>query len=106
MTIVHRLTDGRYRQRIEQAPAELDQSATRLSPGLVPAEVVLMGVDLPVPVSVRIRPPMHLPESEGARYAGAWTQDTEQQRLAEPFRLVSQGPARFQERVRYLRVRC
>lgn len=71
MTIVHRLTDGRDRQRIEQAAAELDQSATRLLPGLVPGEAVLMGVDFPVPVSVRISPPMCPPESEGPSYS-AW----------------------------------
>jgi len=69
MTIVHRLADGRDRQRIEQAAAELDQSATRLLPGLVPGEAVLMGVDFPVPVSVRIHKPVHPPESDGPRYA-------------------------------------
>lgn len=46
-----------HRQRVEQAAAELDHSATRLLPGLVPGEAILMGVDFPVPVSVRITPP-------------------------------------------------
>lgn len=68
MTIVHRLADGRDRQRIEQAAAELDQSATRLLPGLVPGEAVLMGVDFPVPVSVRINRPLRPPESDGPNY--------------------------------------
>lgn len=73
MTIVHRLADGRDRQRIEQAAAELDHSATQLLPGLVPGEAVLMGVDFPVPVSVRIHRPLHPPESEGPRYA-SWVE--------------------------------
>lgn len=68
MTIVHRLADGKDRQRIEQAAAELDHSATRLLPGLVPGEAVLMGVDFPVPVSIRVQQPIHPPESEGPRY--------------------------------------
>jgi energy-coupling factor transporter ATP-binding protein EcfA2 len=71
MTIVHRLADGRDRQRVEQAAAEIDQSATRLLPGLVPGEAILMGVDFPVPVSVRIHRPVHPPESEGPKY-GNW----------------------------------
>jgi uncharacterized protein len=68
MTIVHRLADGRDRQRVEQAAAELDHSATRLLPGLVPGEAILMGVDFPVPVSVRVQRPISPPASEGPKY--------------------------------------
>lgn len=68
MTIVHRLADGRDRQRVEQAAAELDHSATKLLPGLVPGEAILMGVDFPVPVSVRIQRPVNQPASEGPTY--------------------------------------
>lgn len=68
MTIVHRLADGRDRQRVEQAAAELDHSATRLLPGLVPGEAILMGVDFPVPVSVRMQAPVAPPASDGPRY--------------------------------------
>lgn len=69
MTIVHRLADGRDRQRVEQAAAEIDHSATRLLPGLVPGEAILMGVDFPVPVSVRIHRPVARPASDGPQYA-------------------------------------
>lgn len=68
MTIVHRLADGRDRQRVEQAAAELDHSATKLLPGLVPGEAILMGVDFPVPVSVRIQKPITPPASDGPSY--------------------------------------
>lgn len=68
MTIVHRLADGRDRQRIERAAAEIDHSATQLLPGLVPGEAILMGVDFPVPVSVRVQRPVHPPASDGPRY--------------------------------------
>jgi DNA helicase HerA-like ATPase len=71
MTIVHRLADGRDRQRVEQAAAELDHSATKLLPGLVPGEAVLMGVDFPVPVSVRVQKPVSPPASDGPSY-DAW----------------------------------
>lgn len=69
MTIVHRLADGRDRQRVEQAAAELDHSATRLLPGLVPGEAILMGVDFPVPVSVRMNAPVAPPASDGPKYS-------------------------------------
>lgn len=68
MTVVHRLADGRDRQQVEQAAAELDHSATRLLPGLVPGEAILMGVDFPVPVSVHVSRPLAPPASEGPRY--------------------------------------
>lgn len=68
MTIVHRLADGRDRQRVEQAAAELDHSATKLLPGLVPGEAILMGVDFPVPVSVKIQKPVGPPASDGPDY--------------------------------------
>ena len=68
MTIAHRLADGRDRQRVEHAAAELDLSATRLLPGLVPGEAILMGVDFPVPVSVRMQAPIAPPASDGPRY--------------------------------------
>lgn len=68
MTIIHRLADGRDRQRVEQAAAELDHSATGLFPGLVPGEAVLMGVDFPVPMSVKMDPPRCPPESAGPNF--------------------------------------
>lgn len=68
MSIVHRLADGRDRQRVEQAAAELDHSATKLLPGLVPGEAILMGVDFPVPVSVRVQQPISPPASDGPSY--------------------------------------
>lgn len=69
MTIVHRLADGRDLRRIEAAAAEIDRSATRLIPGLVPGEAVLMGVDFPVPASVHVQRPAHPPASDGPNYA-------------------------------------
>ncbi|WP_164207056.1 ATP-binding protein [[Micrococcus luteus] ATCC 49442] len=72
MLIVHRLADGRDRQRVEQAAAELDLSAMKLLPGLVPGEAIFMGVDFPVPVSVRVRKPKFPPESDGPQYSTGW----------------------------------
>jgi energy-coupling factor transporter ATP-binding protein EcfA2 len=72
MLLVHRLGDGRDRDYIEKASSELDRSAARLLPALVPGEALFVGVDFPVPVAVKVPRPLHAPESEGPKYAKGW----------------------------------
>lgn len=72
MMLVHRLADGKDRQKVEQAAAEIDLSATKLLPGLIPGEAIFMGVDFPVPISVRVKRPIHEPSSDGPDYAIGW----------------------------------
>jgi DNA helicase HerA-like ATPase len=45
MTVVHKPSDKRDRERAEQASSELVQSATELLPSLVPGEALLVGTD-------------------------------------------------------------
>jgi uncharacterized protein len=72
MLLVHRLGDGRDRERIEQASSELDREAARLLPTLVPGEALFVGVDFPVPMAVKIAIPNHQPLSEGPHYDECW----------------------------------
>lgn len=72
MLLVHRLGDGRDRERIEQASSELDREAARLLPTLVPGEALFVGVDFPIPMAVKIAIPVHQPLSEGPQYDGSW----------------------------------
>lgn len=71
MMIVHRLADKRDRERVEQASSELDQSATKLLPSLVPGEALLVGADFPVPLPVHLSQPARRPSSQGPDY-GLW----------------------------------
>lgn len=71
MMIVHRLADKRDQERVEQASAELDQTATKLLPSLVPGEGVLVGADFPVPLSIHMTAPTRHPFSYGPDY-GKW----------------------------------
>jgi DNA helicase HerA-like ATPase len=71
MMLVHRLADKHDRDRVEQASSELDQSATKLLPSLIPGEALLVGADFPVPLPVRLAPPAHRPSSRGPDY-GTW----------------------------------
>lgn len=80
MMIVHRLADGRDRQRVEEAAAEIDLSATRLLPGLVPGEALFMGAHFPVPVSVRVKKPRNPPASEGPRFETGWVAHAREER--------------------------
>lgn len=71
MMIVHRLADQRDRERVEQASTELDKSATKLLPSLVPGEGLLVGADFPVPLPIRVTPPTRKPSSRGPDF-GKW----------------------------------
>jgi DNA helicase HerA-like ATPase len=73
MLLVHRLGDGRDREHIERASTELDRSAAGMLPALIPGEALFVGVDFPVPVAVRVAPPLRKPESEGPRFSSGWT---------------------------------
>jgi DNA helicase HerA-like ATPase len=73
MLLVHRLGDGRDRERIEQASSELDREAARLLPTLVPGEALFVGVDFPVPMAVKIAIPNNQPFSEGPQYDRSWS---------------------------------
>lgn len=70
--IVHRLADKRDQDRVEQASSELDQTATRLLPSLIPGEALLVGADFPVPLPVRISRPVRAPASRGPDFS-AWS---------------------------------
>lgn len=71
MLIVHRLTDQRDRDRVEQASSEVDHSGARMLPSLVPGEALLVGADFPLPLPVRITIPERKPFSSGPNFV-AW----------------------------------
>ena len=71
MMLVHRLADRRDRERVEEACSELDQTATKMLPSLIPGEALLVGADFPIPLPVQVAPPDHIPMSSGPSF-GAW----------------------------------
>lgn len=70
--IVHRLTNEQDRKVVENASGEIDRSASSFLPTLGPGEALIVGVDFPVPLSVRIDRPGHEPQSKGADYQRHW----------------------------------
>ncbi|MFI7166517.1 ATP-binding protein [Rhodococcus erythropolis] len=76
MLIVHRLADRRDRDHVEGAASDVDQSAAKLLPSLIPGEALMVGADFPVPLPVRITPPLRRPTSDGPSYSTGWTSVT------------------------------
>jgi uncharacterized protein len=71
--LVHRLADRYDRDYVEHAASDLDRSALSLLPALVPGEALLVGVDFPVPVTIRVHRPTHRPHHVPPPFAGART---------------------------------
>lgn len=72
MFIVHRLINERDRAVVEKACGNLDHSAASFLPTLGQGEAILVGVDSPMPLPVRIRTPKYGPQSSGPDYSKKW----------------------------------
>lgn len=72
MFLVHRLINDRDRNVVERACGNLDQSAAAFLPSLGQGEAILVGVESPMPLPVRIKVPNYPPESRGPDYASCW----------------------------------
>lgn len=70
--IVHRLTNERDRELVEKASGDLDRGAAAFLPTLGPGQAVIVGVDLAMPMMLRILPPCARPDSRGPDYQGSW----------------------------------
>lgn len=70
--LVHRLINDRDRSVVERASSEIDRSSLGTLPTLAPGEAVLMGIDFPVPLSVRINAPKCQPDSKGPDFQQFW----------------------------------
>jgi hypothetical protein len=73
--IVHRLTTDRDREVVERASGDIDKSAAAFLPTLGPGEAVIIGVDFPIPLSIKIEPPEFEPDSQGPDFQKNWCND-------------------------------
>lgn len=71
--LVHRLINDRDRSVIERASTEIDHSSIAAIPTLAPGEAVILGVDFPLPLFVRVDPPKNKPDSKGPDYQKHWS---------------------------------
>jgi hypothetical protein len=70
--IVHRLTNDRDREIVERACGEIDRQATAFLANLRQGEAAVIGVDFPIPLTVKIGIPDSPPASDGPDYQTAW----------------------------------
>ncbi len=70
--VVHRMTNDRDRAIVERACGDTDRSATSFLPTLAPGQAVIVGVDLPIPVTVQMCTPSYPPDSRGPDYQAHW----------------------------------
>lgn len=71
--LVHRLSNDKDREMVERACGEIDRSASSFLPNLQPGEVVLLGVDFPIPMTIQMELPETKPKSDGADFQSCWS---------------------------------
>lgn len=71
--VVHRLTNDRDREVVERACGEVDRTASAFLANLQQGEAAVIGVDFPIPLTVRIARPAEPPASDGPDYQKAWS---------------------------------
>lgn len=75
--VVHRLINDEDRRVVERASGDIDRSAAEFLPTLGPGEAVIIGVDIPVPLSIQIEQPDRKPDSMGPNFQKYWAKKEE-----------------------------
>ncbi len=70
--LVHRLTNENDKEVVESACGDIDKSILSFLPSLVPGEALIVGVDFPIPVAIKINKPTYEPDSKGPRFQEFW----------------------------------
>jgi len=70
--LIHRLINDNDRRIIERASGEMDSASAASIPVLASGQGILVGVDFPVPLSIKMAPPSTPPDSSGADYQTYW----------------------------------
>ncbi|GAB5381579.1 MAG: ATP-binding protein [Aliiglaciecola sp.] len=70
--IVHRLTNQLDQDIVKKAVGSIDQKSASFLPVLGQGEALLLGVDFPFPMMVKIKRPLYAPESTSASFSNSW----------------------------------
>jgi DNA helicase HerA-like ATPase len=70
--IIHRLINDLDRSIVERACGELDSGAAAMIPALAPGEAILLGVDFPVPLMIKIEAATAKPSISGGNFQEHW----------------------------------
>lgn len=72
--IVHRLTNFHDQEVVKRAVGTMDQRSASFLPTLSQGEALLLGIDFPFPMTVKMKKPTIKPTSKSADYSMAWKQ--------------------------------
>jgi len=70
--IVHRLTNEKDQEIVKKAVGSIDNRSASFLPVLGQGEALLLGVDFPFPMKVKIKQPESPPQSRSASFSKAW----------------------------------
>lgn len=70
--IVHRLTNDKDREVVERACSNISRSLAEFLPSLIPGEAMLLGIDFPIPITLKMRKPTDQPDSHGPDFQSHW----------------------------------
>ena len=70
--IVHRLTNFHDQEVVKRAVGSMDQRSASFLPTLSQGEALLLGIDFPFPMTVKMKIPNIKPTSKSAEYSSAW----------------------------------
>lgn len=73
--IVHRLTNEKDQEIVKKAVGSIDQRSASFLPVLGQGEALLLGVDFPFPMTVKVKTPKTTLESRSASFSSAWKKD-------------------------------
>ena len=76
--IVHRLTNEKDQEVVKKAVGSIDQRSASFLPVLGQGEALLLGVDFPFPMTVKIKTPNNRPESRSASFSSVWHMNSTQ----------------------------
>ncbi|MFZ3463845.1 ATP-binding protein [Vibrio harveyi] len=70
--IVHRLTNQLDQEIVKKAVGAIDQRSASFLPVLGQGEALLLGVDFPFPMTVKMKKPVNVPTSKSASFSISW----------------------------------
>ncbi|ELB2151642.1 MULTISPECIES: ATP-binding protein [Vibrio] len=70
--VVHRLTNFHDQEVVKRAVGAMDQRSASFLPTLSQGEALLLGIDFPFPMTVKMKKPQIKPTSKSAEYSIAW----------------------------------
>ena len=70
--IVHRLTNQHDQEIVKKAVGAIDQRSASFLPILGQGEALLLGVDFPFPMTVKMKKPTNEPTSKSANFSSSW----------------------------------